>query len=70
MPSADLIALLRCPETLQALRMATAEESARANVSEGLIRADRQVVYPIHEGIPMLMVEHAVRIAPPQAEAR
>ena len=57
MLSADLIALLRCPESRQPLRIATAEELARMQFTEGLIREDGLVVYPIRDGIPMLLVE-------------
>ena len=59
MLSAVLIALLRCPETGQALRLATAEELARVQLDAGLIREDRLVVYPIRDGIPMLLAEEA-----------
>ena len=60
--NADLLALLCCPETRQRLRAATADELLRAKVEQGLAREDGRVVYPILDGIPMLMVEHAVRI--------
>ena len=62
MLSADLIAILRCPEMGLKLRVATEDELSRAKLEQGLAREDGQVVYPIVEGIPMLMVEHAVRI--------
>ena len=63
--SAELMALLCCPESRQPLRLATAEELGRAKLDAGLTREDGCVVYPILEGIPMLMVEHGVRIGSP-----
>ena len=60
--SDELLGLLVCPETKQRLRAATADELLRAKVEQGLAREDGRVVYPIVDGIPMLMVEHAVRI--------
>ena len=60
--SDELLAILVCPETKQRLRAATADELSRAKLEDGIAREDGQVVYPIVEGIPMLMVEHAVRI--------
>ena len=60
--NADLLALLCCPETRQRLRAATADELGRAKVADGIVREDGLVVYPILDGIPMLMVEHGVRI--------
>ena len=36
----DLLALLRCPETMQPLRVATPEELARVNLQAGLMRED------------------------------
>ena len=64
MLSADLIALLRCPENGLPLRFATTEELACAQLAEGLAREDGQVVYPIRDGIPMLLIDEAVRITP------
>ena len=60
--NADLLALLCCPETRQRLRVATMDELLRAKVADGIAREDGLVIYPILDGIPMLMVEHAVRI--------
>lgn len=60
--SADLLAVLVCPETRQRLRASSSDELARAKLAHGLTREDGRVVYPIVEGIPMLLVEHGVRI--------
>lgn len=60
--SDELLAILVCPETKQRLRAATADELLRAKLEQGIAREDGRVVYPIVEGIPMLMVDHAVRI--------
>jgi uncharacterized protein YbaR (Trm112 family) len=64
MLSADLISLLRCPESGQRLRIATAREIALTKFGHGLIREDGRVVYPIEDDIPLVMIEHAVRITP------
>jgi uncharacterized protein YbaR (Trm112 family) len=58
----ELLALLRCPETKQPLRVATAEELARVNLPAGLIREDGRVIYPIRDGIPVLLLEDAVTV--------
>ena len=57
-----LLAILVCPETKQRLRLATADELACAKVEHGLVREDGVVLYPISDGIPMLLPEHGVRI--------
>ena len=57
-----MLAVLCCPETRQRLRAATADDLLRAKVAQGLTREDGRVVYPVLDGIPMLMVEQAVRI--------
>jgi len=62
MIDAELLALLRCPETKQPLRIATPEELARVNLSAGLIREDGRVIYPIRDGIPVLLLEEAVPV--------
>ena len=64
MLSDELISILVCPETKQRLRPATPDELAMAKVEHGLIREDGQVVYPIEDGIAMLMPEYGVRIPP------
>jgi uncharacterized protein YbaR (Trm112 family) len=57
-----LLAILVCPETRQRLRPATAEELDRAKVERGFVREDGSILYPVLEGIPMLLPEHGVRI--------
>jgi uncharacterized protein YbaR (Trm112 family) len=60
----ELLALLCCPETKQPLRIATAEELARVNLPAGLIRKDGRVIYPIDDGIPVLLLDAAVPVPP------
>lgn len=78
----ELLAILACPETHQALREAPREMLADLNariargelknqggtvllapLAEGLVRADGRVLYPVLDGIPMLLVEEAVALA-------
>ena len=77
--SVALLALLRCPQTMQTLSVASPEQLARLEasraagtlrdrtgkpvvepISEGLIRADGLRLFPIREGIPVLLLEEAV----------
>ena len=60
----ELLALLRCPETKQTLRVATPEELARVKLPAGLIREDGRVIYPIQDGIPVLLLDAAVPLPP------
>jgi uncharacterized protein YbaR (Trm112 family) len=57
MIDAELLSLLRCPETRQPLRHATPDECERAGFEEGLITADGRRIYPIRENIPVLLVD-------------
>jgi uncharacterized protein YbaR (Trm112 family) len=78
----ELLGMLRCPETLQKLRLADAKEIARLNesiksgkinnrggqcVSEpldgGLIREDRQFLYPIRANLPVMLIEEAIPLS-------
>jgi uncharacterized protein YbaR (Trm112 family) len=75
----ELLAVLCCPESHQALRFAPApliesinQQIARGEVrnragtpvqekiESGLIRADGQWLYPIRNGIPILLVDEAL----------
>lgn len=72
------LALLRCPETGQTLAVASADALARA-VNTGvlhdgknpaafdtaLLREDGRVLYPVRDGIPVMLVEEAVHLPPP-----
>ena len=66
---AALLALLRCPLTQQTLAVAPEELLAGSVDRDGrpleaaLIRADGAVVYPIRDGIPVLLAEEAVAVA-------
>ncbi len=75
----ELLAILCCPETKQAVTFADSilisklnEAAARWGlknkgnkpVSEqmdgGLIRADQTILYPIREGIPVMLIEEGI----------
>ncbi len=64
----SFLALLRCPATRQTLAAAPAEILERlkdrlpAGVSEALLRADGAVVYPVQDGIPVLLVEAGISV--------
>jgi uncharacterized protein YbaR (Trm112 family) len=62
----DMLRILCCPVTHQALRIAdkAALSDASAKVSrpiaEGLIREDGRMLYPISNGIPLLIPEEGI----------
>ncbi len=62
--SPELLALLRCPLTMQTLRVAPPELLARLPVplDAGLVREDGAVVYPIRDGIPVLLPDEAIAV--------
>jgi uncharacterized protein YbaR (Trm112 family) len=66
--SPELLTLLRCPETRQQLTVAPDASLASLNASretplEGaLLRSDGKVVYPIRNGIPVLLRDEAIAI--------
>ena len=78
---AELLEILACPESHQALSMAPAELLAQLNerigaggatnaggeavsdaLEAGLVREDGARVYPIRDGIPVLLVEEALLV--------
>ncbi|MFZ4599525.1 MAG: Trm112 family protein [Terrimicrobiaceae bacterium] len=65
MIDSEFLSLLCCPMTRQELRAATEEElkSFDGVVSKALIREDGRVVYPVRNGIPMLVPEAAIFLA-------
>ncbi|MBH0210006.1 MAG: hypothetical protein HP495_16095 [Nitrospira sp.] len=75
----ELLAILCCPETKQAVTVAGSDLVEKLNtavkrgglqnkgkkaVSEqmdgGLIRADQKILYPIREGIPVMLIEEGI----------
>lgn len=75
----DLLSILCCPETHQALRMAEptlieqlnqkiaaggvrnrAGQLVTEQLQTGLVRSDDQFVYPLRQGIPVLLVDEAI----------
>ncbi len=51
----DFLPLMRCPDTHQPLRRATAEECAKWGVSAALTTQDGSQQFPIDAGIPILL---------------
>jgi uncharacterized protein YbaR (Trm112 family) len=77
----ELIAILICPETKQAVAAATPAQLASLNatiragnaynragtrvekeLSEALVREDGRVLYPVEDGIPMMLVEESIAL--------
>jgi uncharacterized protein len=64
----ELLEILCCPLTRQSLRIAEEAELARASarvssaISEGLIREDGKMLYPVSDGIPLLLPEEGIAI--------
>ena len=79
--NAELLAVLRCPETRQSLALADEAVIARLNAQvaagalrnaagqgvaakfdAGLVRADGRAFYPMRKGVPVLLVDEAIRL--------
>lgn len=79
----DLLSLLCCPETHQAVRLADSAMVEELNakiaggqlrnrsgqpvaekLSQALLRADGKVIYPIRNGIPVMLIAEAIPLAP------
>jgi uncharacterized protein YbaR (Trm112 family) len=75
----DLLQILACPDTHQALAEADSALLERVNaaiakgtaktkggkavtdkLAEGLVRADKKIVYAIRDGIPVLLVDEGI----------
>ena len=51
----DFLPLMRCPDTHQPLRRATAEECAKHGVEAALVTEDGARVFVIDDGLPILL---------------
>ncbi len=73
----EYLSILMCPKTRGTLRPASPEEVARANevlssggpedsepVEEGLVSDQGALLYPIRDGIPVLLASQAISLAP------
>lgn len=77
----ELLEILVCPETQQAVKPAEADVLARLNeqiragsvrnrggetlsqpIQEGLLRADGKVLYPVEDGIPVMLVDESIEL--------
>jgi uncharacterized protein YbaR (Trm112 family) len=62
----DMLRILCCPITHQALRIADQAALSQASakisrpIAEGLVREDGKMLYPIHDGIPLLIPEEGI----------
>jgi len=74
----ELLEILCCPESRQPVRPASEEEKERVNqairdgrisgvseVREALIREDGRFLYPIRDGIPIMLIEDRIEAPEP-----
>ena len=78
----ELLDILVCPESKEAVAMADAvlldrlnaaieagsvlnrgEEAVTEAVTEGLLREDRRVLYPVREGIPIMLIDQSIDVS-------
>ena len=71
----EYLSILMCPKTKGALRMATGDEVARVNAAveagtveverfeAGLVSENGNLIYPIRDGIPVLLADAALVLA-------
>lgn len=79
MVDSELLRILVCPDTKEAVRLADTEFLERVNqaitagnlrtragevvtdpVEEGLIREDGRILYPVREGIPIMLIDEGI----------
>ena len=71
----EYLSILMCPKTKGSLRMASAAELEQANqgrsggegdekLEAGLVCESGSLIYPIKDGIPVLLADEAIEIAP------
>jgi uncharacterized protein YbaR (Trm112 family) len=60
--ASELLALLCCPVTRQALRVATDDELRALRLDAALVRDDGRIAYPIRDGIPVLIAEEGIAL--------
>lgn len=78
----DLLAILCCPDTKQAVVLADdgviqklngaiekgvlknkAEKPVTEKLDGGLIRSDQQILYPVRENIPVMLIDEGIPLA-------
>lgn len=78
----DLLAILCCPDTKQAVVLADdgliqklngaiergvlknkAEKPVTEKIDGGLVRSDQQILYPVRENIPVMLIDEGIPLA-------